>query len=180
MMVKPTTDLWALDEVHFQQHGSRCRMWVPPEITDPVLLHAPTRKSVGYFGAVRLRDGRFVYIREDDSFNGDTCWSFLKYLHKASAETGQQAVVIADNARYHHAAVHKEWRKEVEDSFALDYLPPYSPELNPAERIWKLTRRRCIHNRYFADLSDVVQAVELVFQEWARGNETLRRLCAII
>ena len=31
-------------------------MWIPPEIKDPVLLHAPTRKSVGYFGAVRLRD----------------------------------------------------------------------------------------------------------------------------
>ena len=28
-------DLWATDEVHFQQHGSRCRMWVPPETKDP-------------------------------------------------------------------------------------------------------------------------------------------------
>ncbi|MCI0693637.1 hypothetical protein L0337_16715, partial [candidate division KSB1 bacterium] len=28
-------ELWALDEVHFQQHGSRCRMWVPPEMKDP-------------------------------------------------------------------------------------------------------------------------------------------------
>jgi hypothetical protein len=42
-----------MDEVHFQQHGSRCRMWVPPETKDPVLLHHPTRQSVGYFGAVR-------------------------------------------------------------------------------------------------------------------------------
>ena len=46
-----------MDEVHFQQYGSRCRMWVPPEVKDPVLQHHPTRKSVGYFGAVRLRDG---------------------------------------------------------------------------------------------------------------------------
>src|SRR5437667_666484 len=58
------TDLWAMDEVHFQQHGSRCRMWIPPECRDPVLLHAPTRKSVGYWGAVRLRDGLFVHRRE--------------------------------------------------------------------------------------------------------------------
>ncbi len=40
-------DLWATDEVHFQQHGSRCRMWIPPEIKDPVLLHAPTPPVVG-------------------------------------------------------------------------------------------------------------------------------------
>ena len=54
-------DLWALDEVRFEQHGSACRMWVAPEIKDPVLLHHPTRKGIGYFGAVRIRDGKFVY-----------------------------------------------------------------------------------------------------------------------
>ena len=31
-------DLWALDEVHFQQQGSRCRMWIPPEDQDPVVF----------------------------------------------------------------------------------------------------------------------------------------------
>jgi hypothetical protein len=51
-------DLWSTDEVHFQQHGSRCRMWIPPECRDPVVWHYPTRKSVGYFGAIRLCDGK--------------------------------------------------------------------------------------------------------------------------
>lgn len=41
-------------------------MWVPPEIKDPVLQHHPTRKSVGYFGAVRLRDGKFLFAREQN------------------------------------------------------------------------------------------------------------------
>jgi len=35
-------------------------MWVPPEDKDPVLLMAPTRKSVALFGAVNLRDGKLV------------------------------------------------------------------------------------------------------------------------
>jgi hypothetical protein len=39
-----TVDLRALDEVRFEKHGSACRMWVPPEVKDPVLLHHPTRK----------------------------------------------------------------------------------------------------------------------------------------
>ena len=50
LSLDPTVDLWAMDEVHFQQHGSRCRMWVPPETKDPVLLLDPTRKSMGHFG----------------------------------------------------------------------------------------------------------------------------------
>src|SRR3954468_7775572 len=64
-------DLWALDEVHFQQQGSRCGMWVPPETRDPIVYHHPTRKSVGYFAAVRLRDGEFLFRRETGRFNGE-------------------------------------------------------------------------------------------------------------
>ena len=76
-MRDPTVDLWALDEVHFQQHGSRCRMWIPPETKDPILLHHPTRKSVGYFGAVRLRDGKLVTREELTVFDALTCFAFL-------------------------------------------------------------------------------------------------------
>src|ERR1700723_1034734 len=100
-MRNDSVDLWSIDEVHFQQHGSRCRMWIPPEIKNP----APR--------------------------------------------------------------------------FALDFLPPYSPELNPIERAWKLTRRRCLHNRYFDKLEDVISAVEAEFANWTTRNDVLRRLCAI-
>jgi transposase len=178
-MADPTVDLWATDEVHFQQHGSRCRMWIPPECKDPVLLHAPTRRSVGYFAAVRLRDGRFYYRRETDKFNGPSFFAFMKGLRRSSIRSGRRVVLITDNARYHHARLHKPWREEHAADFVLDYLPPYSPELNPIERVWKLTRRRCLHNRYFPRLDAVIEAVEAEFDGWAAGNQTLRRLCAI-
>ena len=174
-----TVDLWALDEVHFQQHGSRCRMWVPPEIKDPVLLHHPTRKSVGYFGAVRLRDGKFVHRVETGRFNAETFLEFLKVLSARSVTGKRKVVVISDNAYYHKAKFHQLWREQHASRFALDFLPPYSPELNPIERVWKLTRRLCLHNRYFATLDEVLEAAETQFAKWSRSNETLRRLCAI-
>jgi len=179
-MTDPAVDLWATDEVHFQQHGSRCRMWIPPETKDPILLHAPTRRSVGYFGAVRLRDGRFFFQRETDKFNAATFWDFLQALYRTSAGNRRQVVVITDNARYHHARLHRDWREQHANRFAPDYLPPYSPELNPIERVWKLTRRLCLHNRYFPTLDEVISSVESQFANWSRGNTTLRRLCAII
>ena len=70
--------------------------------------------------------------------------------------------------------------QEVAERFALDFLPGYSPELNPTERVWKLTRRLCLHNRYFPQLDDVVLAAETEFANWIQPNDTLRRLCAII
>jgi transposase len=179
LSLDPTVDLWAMDEVHFQQHGSRCRMWVPPETKDPVLLHHPTRKSVGYFGALRVRDGKFFFRRETGKFNAVTCWEFLKGLHAISTRAPRRVVVIADNAKYHHARLHRDWRQERAERFALDFLPPYSPELNPSERVWKLTRRLCLHNRYFPLLDDVALAVETEFANWTKPNNTLRRLCAI-
>jgi len=180
MMTDKQIDLWATDEVHFQQHGSRCRMWIPPEQKDPVVMHEPTRRSIGYFGAVRLRDGKFVYQRESEKFNAQTFWAFLKKLRKASSHSGNKVVVISDNARYHHAKLHKKYREKCADRFTLHFLPPYSPDLNPIERVWKLTRRCCTHNVYFPSVDSISNAVESKFHEWTSGSKVLRKLCAII
>ena len=168
-----------MDEERFQQHGSRCRMWVPPEIKDPVLLHHPTHRRVGYFGAVRLRDGKYVFRREEEKFNAMTFLGFLKHLRLVSSHSARRVVVIIDNARYHHATLHKEYREKNRDRFSLEFLPPYSPELNPIERLWKLTRRLATHNQYFQTLTDIMEAVEKIFSQWHLGNETVRRLCSI-
>jgi transposase len=168
-----------MDEVHFQQHGSRCRMWVPPEVKDPVLLHHPTRQSVGYFGAVRLRDGKFVFSRETNRFDAQTTWSFLDLLRQRSRRAGRAVALIIDNAKYHHANLHRTWRQAQAPDFVLDYLPPYSPDLNPIERVWKLVRRLRLHDEYFPTLQAVIDAVESQFAMWGSRNETLRRLCAI-
>lgn len=175
-----TIDLWAMDEVQFQQYGSRCRMWIPPENKDPVVFHHPTRRSVGYFGAVRLRDGKFIYQREENRFNAETFWSFLKQLRRSSCRSQRRVVVIIDNAKYHHARLHKAWRESCASRFALEFLPPYSPDRNPVERVWKLTRRMSLHNRYFPELEGIVESVEECFNLWTSGDDTLRRLCAII
>ena len=154
-------------------------MWIPPEVDDPVVLHHPTRKSVGYFGAVRLRDGKFLFEREDHCFDAMTTWNFLRQLRRCSRRAGRRVVVITDNAKYHHAKLHADWRVEQEPEFVLSYLPPYSPDLNPIERVWKLTRRLRLHNRYFPTLAGVVEAVEGQFQYWKRSNESLRKLCTV-
>jgi len=168
-----------MDEVHFQQHGSRCRLWGPPECKDPVVLHHPTRKSVGYFGAVRLRDGKFVAQREAARFDAQTTWAFLRRLRHASRRADRRVVLVADNAKYPHARLHAAWRETQEPTFTVAFLPPYSPELNPIERVWKLGRRLCLPNRYFPELVWVSTAVETQFAQWAHGSPALVKLCAV-
>lgn len=153
-------------------------MWVPPEDADPIVLHAPTRKSIAVFGAVRIDDGRLVASR-DKKFDALTFLTFLEKLlrHRRKA---RKMVVVLDNARYHHARLIQPWLKIKRNVLQLLFLPPYSPELNPVERVWKLTRRVCTHNRYFPTLDEVVEAVFNQFDTWSKPNDTLRRLCAII
>ncbi|WP_201451710.1 transposase [Geobacillus sp. TFV-3] len=46
-------------------------------------------------------------------------------------------VSVLDNARIHHANMVKEFSREEGPCFRFIYPPPYSPQLNPIERLWK-------------------------------------------
>src|SRR5574337_1728022 len=72
-------ELWCEDECHFQQHGTRCVMWIPPEEVDPVLLHAPTRQHTAVFGAVCPADGRLLTMPAE-TFDAQHFQAFLTHL----------------------------------------------------------------------------------------------------
>ena len=107
-------------------------MWVPPEESDPVVLHAPTRKSVALFGAVNLHRGQMI-THFNPEFAAPTFLAFLKGLRRRRAR-GKKMMVLTDNASYHHATDLAGWLEENQDALELLFLPPYSPELNPEER----------------------------------------------
>lgn len=169
--------MWSLDECHFQQHGTRCRMWVPPEETDPIVLHAPTRRSIACFGAVSLCRGTFVW-RFSTPFNAATFQVYLSQLLRHRPRH-KQMIVLLDNARYHHAKLLRPWLHQYRELFALLFLPPYSPQLAPIERVWKLARRLATHNRYFPDLDALRGALEPCFDRWRKPNAALTQLCGI-
>ena len=152
-------------------------MWIPPEDIDPVLLHAPTRKQMAVFGAVCPADGRLATMAAP-RFESAAFQSFLEILLRRR-RPGRKLVVIVDNASWHHARALRPWLRAHRRLLRLDFLPPYSPDLNPVERVWKLTRRLCTHNRYFETLEDLLQIVHDQFTAWHHPNRQLHRLCAI-
>lgn len=152
-------------------------MWVPPETRDPVMLHAPTRKSVACFGAVNLNTGRLV-CTFCTVFNAVTFMAFLRQLLR-HRRRGKRIVVVLDNARYHHAVLLKPFLYRYRATLKLMFLPPYSPQLAPIERVWKLARRLVIHNRYFATLDAVLDAINACLRLWQKPNKVLYRLCCI-
>jgi transposase len=152
-------------------------MWVPPEKKDPFVLQEPTRFHISVFGAVNVASGQLIH-QMSEIFNAET---FLEFLKKIVANRVGSRIIhlVLDNSRYHHAKLLKPWLNEHIDVLVLDFLPPYSPQLNPIERVWKKTRQKATHNQYFSALADLVQAVQTQFSAWCQPNDGLARLCSI-
>ena len=123
------------------------------------------------------RPGQLV-TQAEPKFDGLSFGRFLRHLLRHRAR-GRRSVLILDNAPYHPARRLKPFWRQQRRVLRMDYLPPYSPELNPIERVWKLTRRLCTHNQYFPELQDLIDAVSRQMAAWQKPNSTLRRLCGI-
>jgi len=113
----------------------------PPEI--PV---TGERKNIKILGAIELWRTRFDY-RQDTVFNAPAYLGFLEQLARRYRRQG--AILIQDNASYHKDAEVWAWFKSNRHWLEVHQLPPYSPELNPTERLWQHTPKNGTHNRFF-------------------------------
>ena len=174
-MKDSSIEVWAGDEVHFQRASSLIRTWAPKG-NQPRVLSPSTRQKIGFFGAVSLRTGRLL-TQSVDPFNTETFHNFIVYLLR---HTKGKLLLILDNVPYHKARVLKDFFSKNQKRIQRAFLPSYSPELNSIERVWRITRRRVTHNRYFPDMQSLEQALVNQFAQWNHPNETLKILCASI
>jgi len=174
-MQDPKVQLWCEDEVHFQRHSSLTRMWAPKG-RQPRVLSPSVRHKVGFFGALNLKTGQLV-TQEAPTFNAQTFGDFIRYLLRS---TRGKIWLILDNARWHRAKELKEFFEVHRQRLVFIFLPAYSPELNPIERVWRITRRKVTHNRYFPSIEDLRLALVSQFIKWQIPNPALKILCARI
>ena len=84
------------------------------------------------------------------------------------------AVVILDGAGWHRSQ-----GLVVPGNITLLALPPYSPQLNPVERIWHYLRSHWLANSVFASLADIMDACEMAWNRFANNHRLVRSLCAV-
>ena len=88
---------------------------------------------------------------------------FLEQLARRYHHQG--AILIQDNASYHKHGDVWEWFKSNREWLEVHQLPPYSPELNPTQRLWQHTRKNGTHNRFFNDPDALLATLTRVFTE---------------
>jgi hypothetical protein len=97
----------------------------------------------------------------------------LFLAHTATQFPGDYCVLILDGAGWHTAQ-----ELTVPANMKLLALPPYSPELNPAEHIWEYIRENDMRNRIFDDLDEVVDVVAVSLHRLHQAPDTLRSMTA--
>lgn len=105
------------------------------------------RKTAHIFGAISLEEKPFFKYYFAPVFNGETFLEFLKLLVHRSRK---KIFLIIDNGPCHNLTLGgKAWLQANRHRIELRRLPPYSPEFNAIEGVWKQTRKRTTHNRFF-------------------------------
>ena len=158
------------DEASFR-HGSTLHATWSPIGQPPQVFVTGARKSVKILGAVEIYRAKFYY-KQDEVFNASTYLSFLKETTPRYRRRG--AILIQDNASYHKDSEVWAWYKNNMDWLEVHQLPPYSPEFNPAERLWQHARKHGTHNRYFPTVEDLRNTVMRVFGEIQSRPSSIR------
>jgi len=155
------------DEGRFGLLGKPRRCWAPAGVR-PVVGARLLRKFSYAFAAVSPHDGVM------DSLilpwvNASTMSMFLATVSQRHPD--EYIVMVMDQAGWHIAH-----ELEVPKNMRLVLLPPYSPEINPAEHIWDALRENCIGNTVFASLDAADKALSKGLRSLESDPERMQSL----
>ena len=111
-----------------------------------------------------------IIIHEDVTLNAQNTIEFMKKIEKFYSEK-RKIHLILDNARYYK---NKEVERYLENStIEIIFLPPYSPNLNLIERLWKFMRKKVINNKYYEKFSIFKKVIMEFFENCSEYKEEL-------
>lgn len=126
------------------------------------------------FGWVAPLQGWHGFIRWPKG-NTEGFLVLLTYLIRRLKEW--KIFLYVDGASWHKGPHVKQFLKE-HANLILEYLPPYHPELNPQERIWRMIRYEVTTNRYYVSVDAIQQSIRQQQRRWKPNK--IRSLCRVI
>ena len=147
----PDERLLFMDAVHPTQATKITAGWIKKG-DDKAIKTTGSRSRINIVGAIELGHLENAVIKEyEKTVNGESIVDFLNKVRKSYLESGKIKLIL-DGAGYHRSDIVK---KEAEKlNVELIYLPPYSPNLNPIERLWKVMNKHARNSKYFASTKE--------------------------
>lgn len=120
------------------------------------------------FSAIAPLSGDSFHLMGIDGFDSEAAHVFLLELKKRHPD--QMVILVWDNAPCHRPLVHR----EIPGLIVL-FLPPYSPELNPAERFFE-EMRKATANQIFKSIEEQEKAIEKKINTLADDTDAMKQL----
>lgn len=124
-------------------------------------------KSAKLLGVLDYETGK-ILLQETETLDAEVFENFLEKI--LQSYPSRQIYLVLDNARIHHAKKLQPYLTQ-HPRLKLVFLPPYSPDLNPIEGLWRWIKDSCINNVFFDKFYQVILTVRK-FVEWANQRPT--------
>lgn len=120
-------------------------------------LFVPTgsgRQRLNVLGAVGYGTCKMITVINRGSVGAEQVCQLLREVHRRCRKP---VTIVLDNASYHRAKVVRELAETL--GIELLFLPPYSPNLNLIERVWKLVKKLALNARTLPDFDAFAKSV---------------------
>jgi transposase len=141
-------EVWAEDEHRLGLKPVRRRVWAPIG-QRPIALGHHRYEWLHVSAFVQPSSGEVVWFLSTGVSKPLFAALLASFARQVGAGRERHVILVLDNAGWHGPE-----GLTVPDGITLVFLPPYSPELQPAERLWPLVDEP-VANRYFATLDDL-------------------------
>ena len=150
----PDETICFIDGVHPTHNVQPAYGWIKKGVRKEIPANSG-RSRLNLSGAVDVISHN-VIVQSDKTLNAISTISFFQKIEKAYPNKSR-VHVFCDNARYYKNELVQGYLKS--SKIMLHFLPPYSPNLNPIERLWKWMKERVIYNTYYPGFEEFELAV---------------------
>ena len=141
-----------MDAAHFVLAPFLGYLWS----TVRLFLKAPSgRQRLNVLGALNAVTHELITIINDAYINSQSVCDLLWKIAALNLKT--PVTLVLDNARYQRARIVQQLAAQLQ--IELLFLPPYSPNLNLIERLWKFVKKQCLYSRYYAEFQTFSSAI---------------------
>lgn len=162
-----------VDAAHFVMGAFLGMLWC---FARTFIKTAPGRQRYSVLGAIESHSHEIISVTTEGTVSAPLVMALLDQIRAKHAHT--PITLILDNARYQRCkevAAHAA-RADIE----LLYLPSYSPNLNLIERLWKLTKKKCLTNRHYPTFGEFRAAIDDCLRKMSRDYlSELKRLLTL-
>ena len=148
-------------------------VWAKRGVQPKVLQQQRVKERRTLFGCVEPATGKTL---TSVTLKGNTLTFFCFLLKITQFYPNQKVYVVLDNVRFHHAKRLNNILLRYRHRIELIFLPPYSPNLNPMERVWWYMRKKITHNRCILSMNERINRFNELFKPLENTNELCKNL----